>query len=162
MFQTTNQKWNSVLNFECLILIFEEPNQQQMGIDLWKWHLTPRKKWPTQANACALPHMKPDLHTNITQDMVGSKVSFLWSIESYVCFLWPPFKRDYLQTQTTGLLHHVHRLRVVSPNWACWMRGNAAKTSCFSIETTRRHPFACRRGALSLNGAGETVALWPC
>jgi hypothetical protein len=29
-----NREQNSILNFECLMLIFEETNQQQMGIDL--------------------------------------------------------------------------------------------------------------------------------
>lgn len=61
-----NREQNSILNFECLMLIFEETNQQQMGIDLWKWHLTPLKMPNTCKWSCLASHQTWPTHNHCT------------------------------------------------------------------------------------------------
>ena len=109
-----NREQNSILNFECLMLIFEETNQQQMGIDLLKM---------TSYTAKIAQHMQmivPCLTSNLTYTQSLHRTWWetrcLFFCRSYVRFLWPS-NATISRLRLLLIRHHVH-IRVLSPNWA--------------------------------------------
>ena len=98
----SNRK-NGILNFECLILIFEKTHQQQMGTDLWTWHLKQLKH--TQ-------HIQL-IHNYCTRPG-GNKVSFLSRI---TCVFYGLQAQQNLQTQW---LPRLEWRPVGEVLWASW------------------------------------------